>query len=92
MFRANVAGTIELNHVFAGMVIAAKGRMQFVGSLSASRPESTHPEYCASKATLGVYVREMKIAMRPLGVHVNMFSPKRPRDKPAKGTAFGTGM
>ena len=60
------------------MVVAAKGSMQFIGNLSPSRPELTHLEYWASKTILDVYVREMKIAMRPLGVHVDMFSPKRP--------------
>lgn len=75
---ANVAGTIELNRVFAGMVIVAKGCIQFIGSLLASWPDSTHPEYCAGKAALDVYVRDTKIAMRPLGVDVFMFSPKRP--------------
>lgn len=70
--------SIELNRVFAGMVIVAKGCIQFIGSLLASWPDSTHPEYCAGKAALDVYVRDTKIAMRPLGVDVFMFSPKRP--------------
>lgn len=78
MFCINVASTIELNCVFVGVVIVAKGSMQFVGSLSTSRPKSTHPEYCASKATFDVYICEMKIMMRSLGALANMFSPNRP--------------
>lgn len=80
MFCINVASTIELKCVFVGVVIVAKGSMQFVGSLSTStsRPKSTHPEYCASKATFDVYICEMKIMMRSLGVLANMFSPNRP--------------
>ena len=70
MMTTNLAGVIELNRMFADMVIAAKGVMVFTSSLSGLMPQPTHAVYCASKAALDLWARILRIEMHPLGVRV----------------------
>ncbi|KAL2844531.1 hypothetical protein BJY01DRAFT_214953 [Aspergillus pseudoustus] len=70
MMTTNFTGVIELNRVFADMVIAAKGAVVFTSSLSGLMPQPTHAVYCASKAALDLWARILRIEMRPLGVRV----------------------
>jgi 1-acylglycerone phosphate reductase len=70
MFNANLFGILEMNRVFAPIVIAAKGKIVFTGSVSGYTPHPSQAVYNSSKAAVELYARTLRIEMRPLGVKV----------------------
>ena len=72
MINTNFTAVIETNEIFADLVLAARGRIVITGSIAAFAPTPTESVYCASKAALALYVRTLRLEMRPLGVRVTM--------------------
>jgi 1-acylglycerone phosphate reductase len=70
MFNANLFGILEMNKIFAPMVVAAKGKIVFTGSVSGYTPHPSQAVYNSSKAAVELYARTLRIEMRPLGVRV----------------------
>jgi 1-acylglycerone phosphate reductase len=70
MFNANLFGILEVNKIFAPMVIAARGKIVFTGSVSGYTPHPSQAVYNSSKAAVELYARTLRIEMRPLGVRV----------------------
>lgn len=70
MFNTNLFGIIEMNRVFADMVIQTKGKIVFTGSVSGYTPHPTSSVYVASKAALAMYAETLRIEMKPFGVRV----------------------
>jgi 1-acylglycerone phosphate reductase len=70
MFNANFFGVIEMNRIFADLVIASKGKIVFTGSVSGYTPHPSQSVYNSSKAAVELYARTLRIEMRPFGVRV----------------------
>jgi 1-acylglycerone phosphate reductase len=70
MFNANFFGILEMNEIFADLVIASKGKIVFTGSVSGYTPHPSQSVYCASKAALELYARTLRIEMKPFSVRV----------------------
>jgi 1-acylglycerone phosphate reductase len=70
MFNTNFFGILDMNRVFADMVIKTKGKIVFTGSVSGYTPHPTSSVYVASKAALAMYVETLRIEMEPFGVQV----------------------
>jgi 1-acylglycerone phosphate reductase len=70
MFNANFFGILEMNEIFADLVIASKGKIVFTGSVSGYTPHPSQGVYCASKAALELYARTLRIEMKPCAVRV----------------------
>ena len=70
MFNANLFGIIEMNQIFADLVIASKGKIVFTGSVSGYTPHPSQSVYNSSKAALELYARTLRIEMKPFGVRV----------------------
>jgi 1-acylglycerone phosphate reductase len=70
MFNANFFGILEMNEIFADLVIASKGKIVFTGSVSGYTPHPSQSVYCASKAALELYARTLRIEMKPFAVRV----------------------
>lgn len=70
MFNANLFGIIEMNRIFADLVIASQGKIVFTGSVSGYTPHPSQSVYNSSKAALELYARTLRIEMKPFGVRV----------------------
>jgi len=70
MFNANLFGIIEMNKIFADLVIASKGKIVFTGSVSGYTPHPSQSVYNSSKAAVELYARTLRIEMKPFGVRV----------------------
>ncbi|KAE9373786.1 NAD(P)-binding protein [Stipitochalara longipes BDJ] len=70
MFNANLFGILLMNSVFADMVIKAKGKIVFTGSVSGYTPHPSQSVYIASKAAVELYAKTLRIEMKPFGVRV----------------------
>jgi len=70
MFNANLFGIIEMNRMFADLVIASKGKIVFTGSVSGYTPHPSQSVYNSSKAAVELYARTLRIEMKPFGVRV----------------------
>lgn len=70
MFNTNLLGIVEINTIFAGIVIASKGKIVFTGSVSGYTPHPTQSVYNASKSAVELYARTLRTEMKPFGVRV----------------------
>jgi 1-acylglycerone phosphate reductase len=70
MFNTNFLGILEMNRLFADMVIRAKGKFIFTGSVSGYTPHPTSSVYVATKAALAIYAETLRIEMKPFDVEV----------------------
>jgi 1-acylglycerone phosphate reductase len=70
MFNTNLFGILLLNSVFADMLIKAKGKIVFSGSVSGYTPHPSQAVYNSSKAAVELYAKTLRLEMRPLGVRV----------------------
>lgn len=70
MFNANFFGIVEMNTIFADLVIASKGKIVFTGSVSGYTPHPSQSVYNSSKAAVALYARTLRIEMKPFGVRV----------------------
>ena len=59
-----------MNSVFADMVIKAKGKIVFTGSVSGYTPHPSQAVYNSSKAAVELYAKTLRAEMRPFGVRV----------------------
>jgi 1-acylglycerone phosphate reductase len=69
-FDVNVAGPVELTRVFQDLLVNAKGKIVFTGSVSGYTPHPSQAVYCASKKALELFAQTLRIEVRPLGVTV----------------------
>ncbi|RFU27608.1 hypothetical protein B7463_g8734, partial [Scytalidium lignicola] len=69
-FRTNLFSIIEMNGIFADMLIASKGKIVFTGSISYCMPQPSQMIYNASKAALDMYSQILRFEMKPLGVSI----------------------
>jgi 1-acylglycerone phosphate reductase len=70
IFDANFFGIVEMNEIFTDLVVAARGKIVFTGSVSGYTPHPSQSVYCASKAALELYARTLRIEMQPFKVRV----------------------
>lgn len=70
MFNANLFGILEMNRVFANIIIAMEGKIVFTGSVSGYTPHPSQSVYNSSKAAVGLYARTLRIELQPFGVRV----------------------
>ena len=70
MFNTNLFGILLVNSVFADMVIKAKGKIVFTGSVSGYTPHPSQAVYNSSKAAVELYAKTLRIEMKPFGVRV----------------------
>lgn len=70
MFNANFFGIVEMNAIFADLVIASKGKIVFTGSVSGYTPHPSQSVYNSSKSAVAIYARTLRIEMKPFGVRV----------------------
>lgn len=70
MFNANFFGIVEMNAIFADLVIAARGKIVFTGSVSGYTPHPSQSVYNSSKSAVALYARTLRIEMKPFGVRV----------------------
>lgn len=70
MFEANVFGVMAMVQAFTPLLIAAKGLIIMISSLSSVTPYVFASAYGASKAALNAYSRTLRMELRPFGVRV----------------------
>lgn len=70
MFNTNLLGIVEMNSIFAGLIIASKGKIVFTGSVSGYTPHPTQSVYNASKSAVELYARTLRTEMKPFGVRI----------------------
>jgi 1-acylglycerone phosphate reductase len=70
IFNTNLLGIIDMNSIFADLVIASKGKIVFTGSISGYTPHPSQSVYNSSKAAVELYARTLRIEMKPFGVRV----------------------
>ncbi|EHK17953.1 uncharacterized protein TRIVIDRAFT_44752 [Trichoderma virens Gv29-8] len=70
MFNTNLLGIVEMNTIFAELIIASKGKIVFTGSVSGYTPHPTQSVYNASKSAVQLYARTLRTEMKPFGVRV----------------------
>lgn len=70
MFEANVFGVMAMVKAFAPLLIATKGLIIMISSLSSVTPYLFASAYSASKGALNSYSRVLRMEMRPFGVRV----------------------
>jgi 1-acylglycerone phosphate reductase len=69
-FDTNLLGIIEMNCIFADLVISSKGKIVFTGSVSGYTPHPSQSIYNASKAAVALYARTLRLELKPFGVRV----------------------
>lgn len=70
MFNANFFGIIEMNTIFADLIISSKGKIVFTGSVSGYTPHPSQSVYNSSKSAIAMYARTLRTEMKPFGVRV----------------------
>ena len=70
MFNTNLFGILLVNSVFTDMVIKAKGKIVFTGSVSGYTPHPSQAVYNSSKAAVELYAKTLRMELRPFGVKV----------------------
>ncbi|TLS25588.1 hypothetical protein PpBr36_07308 [Pyricularia pennisetigena] len=70
MFETNVFGVMAMVKAFTPLLIAAKGLIIMISSLSSVTPYLFGSAYSASKGALNSYSRGLRMEMRPFGVRV----------------------
>ncbi|KAI0008412.1 NAD(P)-binding protein [Xylariaceae sp. FL0662B] len=69
-FETNVFSIMAMVQAFAGQLIAARGLVVNIASLSAVTPYVFGSVYCASKAAVAAYSRTLRMELAPFGVRV----------------------
>ncbi|KAI0479385.1 hypothetical protein GGR56DRAFT_634749 [Xylariaceae sp. FL0804] len=69
-FETNVFGIMAMVQAFVGQLIAARGLVINISSLSALTPYLFGSVYCASKAAVMAYSRTLRFELAPFGVRV----------------------
>ncbi|KIY68364.1 NAD(P)-binding protein [Cylindrobasidium torrendii FP15055 ss-10] len=70
VFNANVFSVVKMVQGFSPLLIAAKGKIVNVGSISSLLPLPFHSMYCASKAALHQITDVLRTELAPFGVEV----------------------
>jgi 1-acylglycerone phosphate reductase len=70
MFNANFFGIVEMNAIFADLIISSKGKIVFTGSVSGYTPHPSQSVYNSSKSAVAMYARTLRTEMKPFGVRV----------------------
>ena len=68
--QTNFLSIVEMNRVFADIIIAAKGVIVHTGSTAEYGPLPLGAVYNASKAAMSMYANTLRVEMRPFGVRV----------------------
>lgn len=68
--KTNFLSIVEMNRVFADLIIAAKGMIVNTGSTAEYGPLPLGAVYNASKAAMRMYANTLRVEMRPFGVRV----------------------
>jgi len=74
-FEANVSSAVELTRAAADDVAAARGHMDYGGSLAGKLVTPFMGPYCVAKSALAAYVDAVRLELAPRGVHVLLVSP-----------------
>ena len=74
-FDVNALAPIMLAHAFADALVASKGNVVSVASISAVMGQPYNAPYCASKAALLLGMRALAVEFATKGVRVNCVSP-----------------
>ncbi|KAI1633848.1 hypothetical protein F4809DRAFT_621590 [Biscogniauxia mediterranea] len=69
-FETNVFSIMAMVQAFVGQLIAAKGLIVNISSLSSVTPYLFASVYCASKAAISAYSRTLRLELAPFGVRV----------------------
>jgi NAD(P)-dependent dehydrogenase (short-subunit alcohol dehydrogenase family)/predicted ester cyclase len=75
VFEVNVFGVHRVTNAFADLVVAAKGRIVTMSSLSGTLSSAPMGVYSMSKHALEAYTDALAAQMAPLGVHVCAVAP-----------------
>jgi len=75
LMDVNVFGVYRATQAFAPMIIAAKGRISNIGSISGTGSSRFFSHYSASKHGIEAYTDSLAAEMEPLGVHVSVIEP-----------------
>lgn len=104
LMDVNVYGVYRMNQAFAPMIIASKGRISTIGSISGTLAGRYSGQYSMSKHAIEAYTDSLAAEIGPLGVYVSVIEPgnynsaisesakarmrKKNEDYAQKGSAF----
>ncbi|MDH3612026.1 MAG: SDR family NAD(P)-dependent oxidoreductase [Gammaproteobacteria bacterium] len=71
----NVYGVYRVTQAFAPMIIASKGRISTIGSISGTLSGRFSGHYSMTKHAIEAYTDSLAAEMAPLGVHVSVIEP-----------------
>jgi NAD(P)-dependent dehydrogenase (short-subunit alcohol dehydrogenase family) len=74
-FGVNVFGVHRVTRAFAPLIIASKGRITTIGSISGYIAEENFSTYCMTKFAMEAFADSLALEMAPLGVTVNIIEP-----------------
>jgi 1-acylglycerone phosphate reductase len=93
MFNVNVFAVVEVTTAFAPLLIAAKGTIINIGSVTGKFPYAWQGYYNASKAAINLLTDQLRIELKPFGVnainvvtggvHTKLFDNQPPTKLPA---------
>ncbi len=75
LMDVNVYGVYRMNQAFAPMIIASKGRISTIGSISGTLSSRFMGQYSMSKHAIEAYTDSLAAEIEPLGVHVSVIEP-----------------
>ena len=75
LMSINASGVYRVTQAFAPMIIASKGRISTIGSISGILSGRFSGQYSMSKHAVEAYTDALATEMAPLGVHVSVIEP-----------------
>jgi len=75
LMDVNVYGVYRLTQAFAPLIIASKGRISTIGSISGTLSGRYAGQYSMSKHAIEAYTDSLAAEIEPLGVHVSVIEP-----------------
>lgn len=75
LMDVNVYGVYRMNQAFAPMLIASKGRISTIGSISGTLSGRYAGQYSMSKHAIEAYTDSLAAEIEPLGVKVSVIEP-----------------
>jgi len=92
MMHVNVYGPVRVTQAFAPLIIAAKGRITTIGSISGILAPTQLSAYAMSKHAIEAFGDSLAAEMEPLGVKVSLIEPGNYNSEIGKSAVARTGV
>jgi len=92
MMQVNVYGPVRVTQAFAPLIIASKGRITTIGSISGILAPTQLSAYAMSKHAMEAFGDSLATEMEPLGVKVSLIEPGNYNTEIGKSALARTGV